>query len=235
EAVLLQPLGARLRCGDRACDAAFYCGQGVDEQVHGRSRANADDRIIDHMFQRRFRDQLLELVLRHFFFCGGRSVQTPSNNSAAMPTDSPSVGCGWMVLPMSVASAPISTASASSLMRSPAPVPTMPPPTMRWVCASKMSLVKPSSRALAIARPEAAQGNLATPTLRPAFFASSSVTPTQAISGSVYATEGMTRASKCAFSPAMASAATWPSCTALCASMGFLATSPMAKMCGTLV
>ena len=90
-----------------------------------------------------------------------------------------------MVLPMSVASAPISTASASSLIRSPAPVPTMPPPTTRWVSASKISLVKPSSRALAIARPDAAQGNFATPIAVPFFFASSSVSPTQAISGSV--------------------------------------------------
>jgi hypothetical protein len=48
-----------------------------------------------------------------------------------------------------------------------------------------MSLVKPSSRAFAMARPEAAQGNFDTPTLVPAFFASSSVRPTQAISGSV--------------------------------------------------
>ena len=30
----------------------------------------------------------------YFFFCGGRSVQWPSNTSAAMPMDSPSVGCG---------------------------------------------------------------------------------------------------------------------------------------------
>mgnify|MGYP002651480278 CR=1 FL=1 len=41
---------------------------------------------------------------------------------------------------------------------SPACVPTMPPPTMRWVWASNSSLVKPSSRPLAMARPEAAQG-----------------------------------------------------------------------------
>ncbi|TMH48715.1 MAG: ribose-5-phosphate isomerase RpiA [Betaproteobacteria bacterium] len=49
---------------------------------------------------------------------------------------------------------------------------------------------------IAMARPEAAQGNLATPNLNPCFFASSSVSPAQAISGSVYATEGITRASK---------------------------------------
>lgn len=35
---------------------------------------------------------VLEFV--DYFFCGGTSVQTPSNISAAMPTDSPSVGCG---------------------------------------------------------------------------------------------------------------------------------------------
>ena len=43
----------------------------------------------------------------------------------------PSVGCGWIVLPMSTASAPISMASAISPIMSPACVPTMPPPTMR--------------------------------------------------------------------------------------------------------
>ena len=31
---------------------------------------------------------------RSYRFCGGKSVQTPSNTSAAMPMDSPSVGCG---------------------------------------------------------------------------------------------------------------------------------------------
>ena len=42
--------------------------------------------------------------LRHFFFAGGRSVHTPSKTSAVMPIDSPSVGCGWIVLPMSTGS-----------------------------------------------------------------------------------------------------------------------------------
>ena len=32
---------------------------------------------------------------------GGKSVQLPCATSAAMPILSPSVGCGWMVLPMS--------------------------------------------------------------------------------------------------------------------------------------
>ena len=150
---------ARFRRGHRALDAALDRRERVDEEIDRRARADADDPVFDDVLERRLRDRLLQLVLSHFFFCcGGRSVQTPSKASAAMPTDSLSVGCGWMVLPMSVASAPISTASASSLMRSPAPVPTMPPPTMRWLSASKISLVKPSSRALAMARPEAAHG-----------------------------------------------------------------------------
>ena len=41
---------------------------------------------------------------------GGKSVHTPSYTSAAMPIDSPSVGCGWIVLPISTPSAPISIA-----------------------------------------------------------------------------------------------------------------------------
>ena len=42
-------------------------------------------------------------------------------------------------------------------------------------------------------------------------------------------------ASKWLFWPAAASAATLPSCTALCASIGWPTMSPMAKMCGMLV
>ena len=30
----------------------------------------------------------------HFLLCGGKSVHTPSKTSAAIPIDSPSVGCG---------------------------------------------------------------------------------------------------------------------------------------------
>src|SRR5262249_53057768 len=57
-----------------------------------------------------------------------------------------------MVLPMSAGSQPISIARQISLMRSPACVPTMPPPTRRWVVESNRSLVKPSSRPFARAR-----------------------------------------------------------------------------------
>ena len=44
----------------------------------------------------------------------------PSNASAAMATVSDRVGWGWMVRPMSAASAPVSMARAASAMRSPA-------------------------------------------------------------------------------------------------------------------
>ncbi len=63
-------------------------------------------------------------------------------------------------------------------------MPTMPPPTIRCVAASNKSFVCSSSRPLAIANPDAAHGNR--PLDLDAFaFASSSVTPTHAISGSV--------------------------------------------------
>ncbi|MNT24973.1 hypothetical protein D3C72_1604750 [compost metagenome] len=101
-----------------------------------------------------------------------------------------------MVLAMSTTSAPISTARASSLIRSPAWVPTMLPPRMRCVSASKISLVKPSSRPLAMARPDAAQGNTPLLYLTPFSLHSSSVRPAQATSGSVKATDGICLASK---------------------------------------
>ena len=50
----------------------------------------------------------------------------PSAISAANPTVSDSVGCGWMVSPMSSASAPTSIASTASAISSPALTPTMP-------------------------------------------------------------------------------------------------------------
>src|SRR5207342_91061 len=121
----------------------------------------------------------------YFFFGIYRSVMLPSNTSALIPTDSLSVGCGWIVWPMSPASQPISIASVISAIRSPACTPTTPPPITRCVTSSKISLVKPSVRPRPIARPEAAHGNFATPTFRFFAFASDSVTPTQAISGSV--------------------------------------------------
>src|SRR5690242_5037546 len=235
-AVAPEPLGGPDRARDRAPDAFARLRELVDEKVRGRAAADAEIRVLDDVPDRLAGDELLLFVLGHHFFRnGGRSVHTPSNSSAAKPIDSDSVGCGWIVLPMSVASAPISIASAISLTRSPACVPTMAPPTTRCVASSNRSLVKPSSRPLAMARPDAAQGKTAFRTFTPLAFASSSVSPTQATSGSVYATDGITRASKNDFSPAAASAATCPSCTALCASIGCPTMSPIAKMCGTLV
>ena len=70
----------------------------------------------------------------------------PSKASAAMATVSDRVGWGWMVSPMSAASAPVSMASAASAMRSPALGPTMPAPMMRSVVSSNRTLVRPSSR-----------------------------------------------------------------------------------------
>ena len=58
---------------------------------------------------------------------------------------------------------------------------------MRPVSASKISLVKPLSQPLAMARPLAAQGKLALVILIPCAFAEVSVTPTQATSGAVNA------------------------------------------------
>ena len=103
------------------------------------------------------------------------------------------VGWGWTLKAMSSGSAPISMPSTVSEMSSPACGPTMPAPTRRRVSPSKMSFVRPSSRPLPIARPLAAHGKVAFSIARPAAFASVSVTPTHAISGSVYATEGMDR------------------------------------------
>src|SRR5205814_9089262 len=111
-------------------DPALDARQRVDEEIDGGARADADHTFLRE-FQRCGGNLALEIVLAHRLRCGGRSVHTPSKASAAMPTDSLVVGCGWMVLPISVASAPISTASASSLIRSPAPAPTMPPPRIR--------------------------------------------------------------------------------------------------------
>src|SRR3984893_3848384 len=229
DAVSLQPLCRLDRACHRTLDAMLDLGQLVDEKVGRRAAAHTDIGIVDDILDRFAGDQMFLLVLGHAFLrAGGRSVQTPSNASAENPIDSLSVGCGWMVLPISTASAPISIASAISLIRSPAWVPTMAPPTTRCVASSKRSLVKPSSRPLAMARPDAAHGKTLFCTFTPLALASSSVSPTHATSGSVYATEGMTRASKNDFSPAAASAATCPSCTALCASIGWPTISPMA-------
>ena len=109
----------------------------------------------------------------------------PSNASAAMATVSDRVGCGWMVRPMSAASAPISMASTASAMRSPAEGPVMPQPMIRPDASSNSTLVIPSERPRVSERPLAAHGNTPLPYATPAALASFSVTPAQATSGSV--------------------------------------------------
>ena len=133
-----------------------------------------------------------------YFLLGGKSVQLPCATSAAMPMLSPSVGWGWMVLPMSTASAPISIAKAISPIMSPACVPTIPLPKIlpwprpAWPLpyspsgkSSNNNLVTASKRPLAMARPDAAQGNKPFFTLMPCARPWSSVKPTQATSSSV--------------------------------------------------
>ena len=146
-------------------------------QALGRRDGDFSERRNAMIFQRVAAQLLFHHVLplpgtsgrprRYFLLVGGRSVHTPSNTSAAMPIDSHKVGCGWIVLPMSTGSQPISTARQTSPIRSPAWVPTMPPPSSRWFASSNSSLVKPSSRPLAMARPDAAHGNTALPYLMP--------------------------------------------------------------------
>ena len=70
-----------------------------------------------------------------------------------------------------------------------------------------MSLVMPSVRSRVMARPDAAQGNLATLISRLSFCAWVSVRPHQAISGSVKTTAGIAAGSNATLCPAMASTA----------------------------
>src|SRR6185436_16717938 len=116
----------------------------------------------------------------YFFFGTYRSVKVPSNASAANMMVSDNVGWGWMVRPRSAASLPISIASATSEIRSPAFGPTMPPPITRCVAGSNSSFVMPSSRPSVSERPLATQGNVAFSYAVPFTFASVSVRPTQA-------------------------------------------------------
>ncbi len=83
------------------------------------------------------------------------------------------------------------------------------------------------------ARPDAPQGNLATETGIFFSFASVSVSPHHAISGSVNTTAGIAFGIKTDFLPARTSATTLPSWVALCASIGSPATSPIANILGS--
>ncbi len=91
-AVALQPLSGSVRARHRAGDPAFDFRQLLDEEIGGGTGADADDSVVLHIFDRLARDGLLELVLSHRRFDGGRSVHTPSYSSAAIPIDSLVVG-----------------------------------------------------------------------------------------------------------------------------------------------
>src|SRR2546429_9740546 len=106
-AVTLEPFRGKNRAGDRALDPVLDLGQLVDEVIGGGAGPDAEVGILDDELDRFARDESLLFVLGHGFFrTGGRSVHTPSNTSAAKPTDSESGGCGWVVLPLATASPP---------------------------------------------------------------------------------------------------------------------------------
>ena len=118
---------------------------------------------------------------------------------------------------ISSASAPISIARAPSEIKSPAPGPTIPNPIIFFVFFSNIIFVFPCPAPTACARPLAAQGK--SPFSYSIFcsLTSLSVNPTHAISGSVYTTFGIALEAKAAGRPQITSAATLPSCVALCA------------------
>ena len=61
-----QPLGALRRCSDTApVMRSLHGGQRVDEVVHGRAGADADDAAGHHVGDRRLADQRFQFVLGH--------------------------------------------------------------------------------------------------------------------------------------------------------------------------
>ena len=161
-------------------------GKRVDEEVDRRAGADADDAVLRRTCSAASATRSLQLVLRHFVFAcvrrqvGAHAFEELGGHADRLAggrmrvdglADVGRVGAhldGERELADQVAGAGADDAARRRCDAS---------------RLSKMSLVNPSSRALAIARPDAAQGNLATPIFAPLFFASSSVRPTQAISG----------------------------------------------------
>ena len=105
--------------------------------------------------------------------------------SPAKPIVSPRVGWGCTVKLKSSASTPISIASTASDIISPAPTPTIPTPKTLLFPGENNIFVFQYVDPTAVARPLATQGN--SPFSYGIFFsfASFSVSPTQATSGSV--------------------------------------------------
>jgi hypothetical protein len=65
DAVTAQAFGGPLRARHGAADPVPGSAQLVDEEVRGRPAADADERVIDDVLQRRAGDGLLHLVLGH--------------------------------------------------------------------------------------------------------------------------------------------------------------------------
>src|SRR5262249_11575135 len=106
-----------------------------------------------------------------------------STANAASFTASVNVGWGWQVRAISSDAAPNSMATAASAIMLPASAPTMWTPSTRSVLASARIFTKPSVCRFTFARPLAVKGNLPVLLAMPASFNSSSLFPTEAISG----------------------------------------------------
>ena len=113
-------------------------------------------------------------------------------------------------------------------------VPTMPAPRMRLVSFSNSILVKPSSRLSANARPLAAQGNIPFPYSMPRACASVSVIPPTRFQDR-YRPRTECSARRRGLVSGRDLRGDLGLMGALCASMGAPTTSPIAKICGTLV
>jgi pimeloyl-ACP methyl ester carboxylesterase len=141
---------------------------------------------------------------------GGRSVQTPFASSAAMPIDSPSVGCGWMVGRYRSRPPPSRSPARSRRSCRPRACPRCPAHDPMGLLVEDQ-LGEPLVAAIGDGSARRAHGKLALPTLRPCFAASSSVSPDPGDLRVGVGTLGITRASKKAFlAVAAASAATCP-------------------------
>ena len=149
---------------------------------------------------------------------------------------SESVGCGWIVRPMSAASRPVRWRARSPAIRSPLRADDSAADRRGAVAASNEELgasLVTIQRERAAAR-EPGEGGLAR-AFRPAVSPRPSVTPTQATSGSVRTTAGMARLSKAAGFAGNDLGRDFRLAGGLVGQHRLPTTSPMAKMCGTVV
>ena len=161
------------------------------------------------------------------------SVTVPSATSAAKPSVSESVGCGWIVSAMSSATAPISIARhglGDQLAGADAgDAGAQDRGGSRGRPAASSCPRRGRRRARGRRRPTGTPPSRSR--CRPPWPASRSARSRRP-RGPCRRRWGSTRASKTTSWPAMTSAATTPSCVALWASIGSPTTSPIAKMCG---